>query len=115
MEEIYLAVDSSPSRPLEHEYPLSSGSPQPRYPEPPPGPTTGGEKIWASPLLSPSTGPEGIESSALSGVPLESPCARGPGSGVVVSTRVDSQLEPGPYDGPCPRSVIGRSSPAQRD
>ena len=46
MEEIYVAVDSSPSRPLEYDQ-LSSGSPQPRYPEPPSGPTAGGEKIWA--------------------------------------------------------------------
>ena len=59
MEEIYLAVNSSPSRPLEYEQ-LSSGSPQPPDPEPPPSPAAGGEKIWASPSLSPSTGPEGI-------------------------------------------------------
>ena len=59
MEEIHLAVDSSPSRPLEYDQ-LSSGSPQPRYPESPPSPAAGGEKIWASPSLAPSTGPEGI-------------------------------------------------------
>ena len=87
MEEIYLAVNSSPSQPLEHEYHLC-GSPLPRYPEPPPSPTDGGEKIWASPSLSPSIGPEGIESSAQSEAHLESPSARGPGSGVVVSARV---------------------------
>ena len=114
MEEIYLELDSSLSRAQEHDY-LSSGSPQPRYPEPPPGPAAGGEKIWASPSLAPSTGPEGIESSSLSGAPLEIPCARGPGSGVVASARVDSLLEPGPCGGPCPRNAIGRSSPAQRD
>ena len=100
MEEIYLAVDSSPSRPLEHDQ-LSSGSPQPRYPEPPSGLAAGGEKIWASPSPSPSTGPEGIESSAQSEAPLESPYARGPGLGVVASVRVDSLLEPGPCGGPC--------------
>ena len=114
MEEIYLAVDSSPSRPLENDQ-LSSGSPQPRYPEPPPGPATRGEKIWASPSLSPSTGPEGIKSSTQSEAPLESPSAPGPGSGVVASARVDSLLEPGPCGGPCLENAIRRSSPAQRD
>ena len=48
MEEIYLALDSSPSRPQEHEH-LSSGSPLPQDPVPPPGPTAGGEKRSASP------------------------------------------------------------------
>ena len=40
MEEIYLALDSSPSRPQEHEH-LSSGSPLPPRPVPPPGLTAG--------------------------------------------------------------------------
>ena len=48
MEEIYLALDSSPSRPLEHEH-LSSASALPPRPVPPPGPTVGGEKKLASP------------------------------------------------------------------
>ena len=43
MEEIYLALDSSPSRPQELEH-LSSGSPLP-----PPGPAAGGEKKSTSP------------------------------------------------------------------
>ena len=43
MEEIYLALDSSPSQPQEHEH-LSSGSPLPQDPVPPPGPAVGGEK-----------------------------------------------------------------------
>ena len=48
MEEIYLALDSSPSRPQEHDH-LSSGSPLPPHPVTPPGPTAGGEKKSASP------------------------------------------------------------------
>ena len=48
MEEIYLELESSPSRPQEHEN-LSSVSPLPRRPVPPPGPTAGGEKKSASP------------------------------------------------------------------
>ena len=48
MEEIYLALDPSPSRPQEHDH-LSSGSPLPQDPVPPPGPTTEGEKRSASP------------------------------------------------------------------
>ena len=43
MEEIYVALDSSPSRPQEHEH-LSSRSPLPPHPVPPPGPATGREK-----------------------------------------------------------------------
>ena len=48
MEEIYLALDSSPSRPQEHDH-LSSGRPLPPHPVPPPGPAAGGEKKSASP------------------------------------------------------------------
>ena len=48
MEEIYLALDSSPSRPPEHDH-LSSWSPLPPSPVPPPGPATGGEKKSAQP------------------------------------------------------------------
>ena len=59
LEEIYLELDSSPSRAQKHDY-LSYESPLPPGPVPPPGPATGGEKIWASPSLAPSTGPEGI-------------------------------------------------------
>ena len=114
MEGTNVELDSSLPRAQGHDY-LSCGSPLPPDPVPPPGLAAGGEKIWASPSLSPSTGPEGIESSAQSGAPLESPSARGHGSGVVASAVEDSQLEPDPYGGPCPRSVIGRSSPAQRD
>ena len=44
MEENDLALDSSPSRPQEHDY-LSYESPLPLDPVPPPGPTAGGEKI----------------------------------------------------------------------
>ena len=40
MEEIYLALDSSLSRPQKHEH-LSSGSPLPQDPVPPPGPAAG--------------------------------------------------------------------------
>ena len=43
MEEIYLALDSSPSQPQEHEH-LSSGSPLPQDPLRPPSPAVGGEK-----------------------------------------------------------------------
>ena len=48
MEEKYLALDSSPSRPQEHEH-LSSRSPLPPRPIPPSGPAAGGEKRSASP------------------------------------------------------------------
>ena len=48
MEEIYLTLDSSPSRPQEHEH-LSSRSPLPQDQVPPPGPAAGGEKRSASP------------------------------------------------------------------
>ena len=40
MEETYVALDSSPSRPQKDEH-LSSGSPLPLYLVPPPGPTAG--------------------------------------------------------------------------
>ena len=43
MEEKYLVLDSSPSRPQEPEH-LSSVSPLPPRPVPPPGPAAGGEK-----------------------------------------------------------------------
>ena len=101
MKEICLERESSPPQPLEHEYHLCGGPLTPG-PVPPPGPVAGGEKIWASPSLSPSTGPEGIESSSLSGALPESPSARGPGIIVSASAVEDSQLEPGPYGGPCP-------------
>ena len=48
MEDIYLALDSSPSRPQEHDH-LSSGSPLTPHPVPPPGPNAGGEKKSTSP------------------------------------------------------------------
>ena len=48
MEEIYLALDSSPSRPQEHDH-LSSRSPLPPGLTPPPGLAAGGEKKSASP------------------------------------------------------------------
>ena len=48
MEEIYLALDSSPYLPQEHDN-LSSGSPLPPHQVPPPGPAAGGEKKLASP------------------------------------------------------------------
>ena len=48
MEEIYLALDSSPSRPQEHDH-LSSRSPLAPHPGPPPGSAAGGEKKSASP------------------------------------------------------------------
>ena len=48
MEEIYLALDSSPSRPLEHEH-ISYGSPLSQDPVPPPCPATEGEKRSTSP------------------------------------------------------------------
>ena len=44
MEETYLVLVSSPPQPLEHEYHLCE-SPLAQDPVPPPGPTTGGEKI----------------------------------------------------------------------
>ena len=44
VEEIYLELDSSPSRAQEHDY-LSYGSPLPPGPVPSPGPAAGGEKI----------------------------------------------------------------------
>ena len=59
MEGRYVELDSSLPRAQGHDY-LSCGSPLPSDPVPPPGPTAGGEKIWASPSLSPLTGPEGI-------------------------------------------------------
>ena len=43
MEEIYLALDSSPSLPREQDH-LFSVNPLPPHPVPPPGPTAGGEK-----------------------------------------------------------------------
>ena len=43
MEEIYLALDSSPSLPREQDH-FSSVNPLPPHPVPPPGPTAGGEK-----------------------------------------------------------------------
>ena len=48
MEEIYLTLDSSPSRPQEQEH-LSSASALPPRPVPPPSPAAGGEKKSASP------------------------------------------------------------------
>ena len=48
MEEIYLALDSSPPLPQEQDH-LSSGSPLPPHPVPPPGPAAKGEKKSASP------------------------------------------------------------------
>ena len=114
MKGTYVELDSSLPWAQGHDY-LYSGSPLPPDPVPPPGSATGREKIWVSPSLSPSIGPEGIKSSAQSEAPLESPSASGPGIIVSESAVEDSQLEPGPYGGPCPRSVIGRSSPAQRD
>ena len=48
MEEIYLALGSSLSRPKEHEH-LSSASPLPPRPVPPLGLAAGGEKKSASP------------------------------------------------------------------
>ena len=48
MEEIYLALDPSPSLPREQDH-LSSGSPLPPHPVPPPSPATGGKKKSASP------------------------------------------------------------------
>ena len=48
MEEIYLALDSSPSRPQQHEY-HPCGSPLPRDPVPPPSLAARGEKRLASP------------------------------------------------------------------
>ena len=44
MEEIYLELDSSPSRAQKHDY-LSYESPLPPGPVPPPGPAAGGGKI----------------------------------------------------------------------
>ena len=59
MEENDLAVDSSTPRAQGHDY-LPYESAPPLAPVPPHGPAVGGEKIWASPSLAPSTGPEGI-------------------------------------------------------
>ena len=59
MEETYLEVDSSLPPAQGHDC-LSCGSPQPPNLAPPPGPAAGGEKIWASPSLSPTIEPEGI-------------------------------------------------------
>ena len=114
MEGTYAEPDSSIPRAQGHAYHLC-GSPRPRDLVPPPGLAAGGEKIqeWSS--LAPSTGPEGIESSSLSGAPPENPNARGPGIVVSASAEEDSQLEPGPSDGPFPRNASRRSSPAQRD
>ena len=47
--------------------------------------------------------------------PPKSLSAREPGSGVVASIVEDSQLEPGPNDGPFLQNASRRSSPAQRD
>ena len=44
MEEIYLELDSSPSRVQKHDY-LSYENPLPLYLVPPPGPAARGEKI----------------------------------------------------------------------
>ena len=114
MEGTYVELDSSLPRTQGNEYHLC-GSPLPPDPVPPPSPADGDEKIWASPSLSPSTGPEGIESSAQSEAPLESLSAQGHGSGVVASAVEDSQLKPGPCDGPCLQNASRRSSLAQRD
>ena len=48
MEGTKQALESSPPLPQERDH-LSSGSPLPLYPLPPPGPTAGGEKKSASP------------------------------------------------------------------
>ena len=60
-EEINLALGSSPPPPphREHDH-LSSGSPLPPHPVPPPGSTAGEEKKSTSPWLAPWTGLEGI-------------------------------------------------------
>ena len=61
MEEINLVLGSLPSLPPPREQDhLSSGSPLPPHPVPPPGPAAGGEKKLASPWLAPWSGPEGI-------------------------------------------------------
>ena len=59
MEENDLALDSSPSQAQKHDD-LPYENALPLDPELPPGPAARGEKIWASPSLAPSTGPEGI-------------------------------------------------------
>ena len=59
MEETNQALDSFPPLPQEQDH-LSSGSPLPPHPVPPPGPTAGAEKKSASPWLAPWSGPEGI-------------------------------------------------------
>ena len=59
MEENNRALDSSPSQAQKNDY-LPYENALPPGPVPPPGPTAGGEKIWASPSLAPTTGPEGI-------------------------------------------------------
>ena len=59
MEETCPELDSSAPRAQGHDY-LPYESALPLDPEPPLGPAVGGEKIWASPSLAPSTGPEGI-------------------------------------------------------
>ena len=114
MEGTYAEPDSSVPRAQGHAYHLG-GSPRPPDLVPPPALATGGEKIRAWSSLAPSTGPEGIESSSLSGAPPENPSARGPGIVVSASVTEDSRLEPGPYGGPFPRNASRRSSQAQRD
>ena len=59
MEETCPELDSSTPRAQGHDH-LSYGSPLPPGPVPPHGPAAGGEKIWASPSLAPSTVTEGI-------------------------------------------------------
>ena len=59
MEETCPELDSSAPWAQEHDY-LSYGSPLPPGLVPPPSTAVGGEKIWASPSLTPSIGPEGI-------------------------------------------------------
>ena len=59
MEENDLVLDSSISQAQKHDY-LPYENALHLDPEPPPGPAAGGEKIWASPSLAPSTGPGGI-------------------------------------------------------
>ena len=52
MEETYQVLDSSPPLPQEQDH-LSSRSPLPPHPVPPPGPAAGGERKLASPWLAP--------------------------------------------------------------
>ena len=110
MEKINLELGSSLNLPPpQDQNHLPSGGPPLSHLVPPPYPATGGEKRSAWSRITPWTRPEGISSSSLYGAPQVIPDAPGPGSVIAASTRVNPQLEPGPFGGPYPQSGAERS------